>query len=209
MRLIWKEFMPWIHVNHRAEVHHLEEALKSISTLHDWVSQTTFTALMNDESCTRVFQLFQEYLGSLRNGYPLAAFWMSYLDMVDIVLNLLRAAREGDWLLHLTSIHAMIPWCFAYDKINYARFLPYYYAIMSHLPIDHPEVHQQFMQGGFSVQLGSQNLFGRIPVDQTIEETANRDTQTAGGTKGFSLKRVAVERYYLTSEYRSTYLMQL
>ncbi|KAJ8366495.1 hypothetical protein AAFF_G00353320 [Aldrovandia affinis] len=54
---------------------------------------------------------------------------------------------------------------------------------MSRLPIDHPEVHQQFMHGGFSVQLGSQNPFGRIPVDQTIEETVNRDTQTAGGTR--------------------------
>ena len=49
----------------------------------------------------------------------------------------------------------------------------YYYATMSHLPIDHPEVHQQFMQCGFSVQLGNQNAFGRIPVDQTIEETVN------------------------------------
>ncbi|KAJ8389301.1 hypothetical protein AAFF_G00121660 [Aldrovandia affinis] len=70
---------------------------------------------------------------------------------------------------------------------------------MSCLPIDHPEVHQQFMHGGFSVQLGSQNPYGRIPVDQTIEETVNRDTQTAGGTKGFSLKQAAVEMYYLTS----------
>lgn len=63
--------------------------------------------------------------------------------------------------------------------------------------------------GGVSVQLGGQNSFGRILVDQTIEETVNRDTQTAGGTKGFSLKRAAVERYYLTSEYRSTYLKHL
>ncbi|KAJ8415585.1 hypothetical protein AAFF_G00425650 [Aldrovandia affinis] len=68
------------------------------------------------------------------------------------------------------------------------------------------EVHQQFMHGGFSVQLGSQNPYGRIPVDQTIEETVNRDTQTAGGTKGFSLKQAAVEMYYLTSGYRSNYL---
>ena len=65
------------------------------------------------------------------------------------------------------------------------------------------------MQGGFSVQLGSQNPFARITVDQTIEETVNRDTQTAGGARGFSLNRAAVERYYITSEYRSMYLWQL
>ena len=44
----------------------------------------------------------------------------------------------------------------------------------------HPQVHRHMMQGGFSVQMSETNPFGRIPVDQTIEETVNRDTQTAG-----------------------------
>ena len=30
------------------------------------------------------------------------------------------------------------------------------------------------------VKRGSNNPFGRIPVDQTIEETINKDTQTPG-----------------------------
>ena len=58
---------------------------------------------------------------------------------------------------------------------------------MSRLPIGLPEVHQQFMQGNFSGQFGSQNHFGRISVDQNFEDTVNRDTQTAGGTDGFNL----------------------
>ena len=37
----------------------------------------------------------------------------------------------------------------------------------------------------------------------------NKDTQTQGGTKGFNLKPGAVSRYYLTAEYRSSYLRQL
>ena len=65
------------------------------------------------------------------------------------------------------------------------------------------------MRGSFSVQLGSVNPFGRIPVDQTIEETINKDTQTPGGTKGFSLKPGTLHKYYLTAEYRSKYLRQL
>ena len=66
-----------------------------------------------------------------------------------------------------------------------------------------------FQQGGFSIQIGSSNPFGRIPVGQAIEETVNKATQTPGGTKGFSLKHGAVTRYYLTSEYRSKFLRQL
>ena len=80
---------------------------------------------------------------------------------------------------------------------------------MTHLQTDHPDTYAHFMNGGFSVQRGKWNTFGKLPVDQTIEETANKDTQTSGGTKGFSLKPGAVSKYYLTAEYRSTCLRKL
>ncbi|KAH3715017.1 hypothetical protein DPMN_057720 [Dreissena polymorpha] len=59
---------------------------------------------------------------------------------------------------------------------------------MSHLPVENPHVHEYMQQGGLSVLIGSTNPFEKIPVDQTVEETVNKDTQTQGGTKGFSLK---------------------
>ena len=59
------------------------------------------------------------------------------------------------------------------------------------------------------MQMSSSNLFGKAPVDQAIEEAVNKDTKTAGGTKEFSLRPGAVAKFYLTSEYRSTFLNQL
>ena len=103
----------------------------------------------------------------------------------------------------------MIPWCFAYDRLNYARYLPYYFATICRLSMDYPDVYQHYMQGGISVQIGSSNPFGKIPCDQTIEETIKKDTQTAGSTKGFSLKSGAVKRYYLNGEHRSLFFRQL
>ena len=80
---------------------------------------------------------------------------------------------------------------------------------MSHLVEDHSEVFEYMQSGGFAVQIGEHNPFGKIPVDQACEETVNRDTQTAGGTKGFSLKPKAVSKYYLVAEYRSIFLRNL
>lgn len=74
-------------------------------------------------------KLFQVYLETLRDEHNLSAFWMSYLDMAEIMLALIRAPREGNWMLHLGAIQQMIPMCFAYDKVNYARFLTNYYAM--------------------------------------------------------------------------------
>ena len=82
----------------------------------------------------------------------------------DILLGLIRASREGNWQLYLFAIRKMIPWCFAYDRLNYARYLPAYYAQMINLQTDHPQVYQHFSNGGLSVQLADDNPFGRIPV---------------------------------------------
>ena len=46
-------------------------------------------------------------------------------------------------------------------------------------------------------------------MDQTIEVTVNKDTQTAGGTTKFSLNQSAVKRYYITAEHRSGFLRKL
>ncbi len=134
---------------------------------------------------------------------------MTYIEMVEILLGLLRADREGDWNLHLSCIRGMIPWCFAMDKTNYARYLPVYYAQMTNLKSTSPDLYEHFQGGGFSVQLSDSNPFGRIAVDQTTEETVNKDTQPSGGTRGFSLKPGTLTRYYLTAEYRASALRQL
>ena len=139
----------------------------------------------------------------------LAVFWMNYIDIVEILLGLIRADREGNWSLHLAHIQKMIPWCFAMDKTNYSRYLPVYFHQMSHLEQNSPDLHAHFAKGGFSAQLRKGNPFGRLPIDQTLEETVNKDTQTSGRTRGFSLNKGALARYYLTAEYRTEALRQL
>ncbi|KAI8484454.1 hypothetical protein Bbelb_377250 [Branchiostoma belcheri] len=59
---------------------------------------------------------------------------------------------------------------------------------MSHIPDDHPDILTYFKSGGISVQIGEGNPFGRIPMDQACKETVNKGTETACGSRGFSLK---------------------
>ena len=80
---------------------------------------------------------------------------------------------------------------------------------MSCLPETHAEPQSYLENGGFLYQIGFLNTFGRIPVDQTIEETINKDTQTAGGTTGFSTKRNAVSKYNITADDRARYVKEM
>ena len=209
-RLIWKGFYSWIETNHSEDSQRLQETHNKFTDLQKTLTEEQFEHVFKNESCTRIFQLFNEYQNALRNDNgELSCFWMSYIDMLEILLGLIRASREGNWMLHLAMIKAVIPWMFAYDRLNYAKYLPVYYNQMLNLPMEHPEVYEHLKNEGMSVQLGAANTFGRIPLDQAIKETANEDTQTAGGTKGFSLNPGTVSKYYLTAEYRSICLRNL
>ena len=211
MRMIRQGFIPWITDKHADMLPVVRELEDLIGDFHEDVGQVTFEALLDNPVVRQILDLWDEYLHHLRhdNG-DLSAFWMTNVDMVeDVLLGLLRSSREGNWDLHLHAIRSMIPWCFSYDKLNYARFLPMYYAEMINLASDHPEIYEEFQKGNFSVQLAAGNPFGRIPVDQTTEVTVNKDTQTVGGTARFSLKAGAVSRYYLTAKYRSEFLTRL
>ena len=123
---------------------------------------------------------------------------------MSLLLNLIRASREGDWSLHLSSIKEFIPWCFAYNRTNYLRYLPWYYKEMKALPRTHPDIQYYLESGRFSCQIDSANTFGKIPMDQTIN-----DTRTSGGTKGFSTKANAVSKYYITADDRTNFVRQL
>ena len=44
-----------------------------------------------------------------------------YMDM-DILLDFIRAERDGNWTLLLEAFTAMLPWLTIYDYANYARW---------------------------------------------------------------------------------------
>ena len=69
-----------------------KNVLKSISTFHDEVSQTSFTAHMDDSSRSRMLLLFKEHIDAIGISNPLTDFWTSYHDMAEITLGLLLAA---------------------------------------------------------------------------------------------------------------------
>ena len=80
---------------------------------------------------------------------------------------------------------------------------------MKALPTSHPEANTYLQNGGFTVQGSHASPFSQIPIDQTIEQTINRDTKTKGGIVGFSLNKGAVQRWMLTAHERAAVTQNL
>lgn len=124
LRLAWTGFYPWLEEYHGGDVRHLRETITAVKTLHTDISQDNLESLLENESVLIILTHFLQYLDELRNTRgQLASFWTSFLDLAEILLDLIRASREGNWPLYKSGINRAIPWCFAYDKQNYARYI--------------------------------------------------------------------------------------
>lgn len=129
--------------------------------------------------------------------------------MVEDLLSFIRATREANWGLHLSSIRFMLPWFFSYDRINYSRYLSAYWQEMNSLKETHPRIYTQVQSGDFVAQRQQAYAFTGTACDQVIEQTANRDSKTKGGLTGFSLNKGAVHRWTLTQHERAAITMEV
>ena len=59
----------------------------------------------------------------MESGQPLQRFWMTLLEMVELLQNTIYALRAGEWLLVIECIRLILPYTFDYDLVNYARYL--------------------------------------------------------------------------------------
>ena len=134
----------------------------------------------------------------------MAMFSLSYIDMVLLLLDFIRSSRQGNWALHLSSIRQMLPWMFAYDRVNYCRYMSVYWCEMMALEDSHPTAHEELSRGEFCVQRSATSTFTQVSVDQCIEQTMNRHSKLKGeGKIGFSHKPGAVQKWAVNSHQRA------
>lgn len=84
----------------------------------------------------------------------------SFLELCELILNLIFVSCTGDWQLYLSCIEEVIPSAFEYDHQNYACYLIPFLDDMRHLSLRMPEVYTAFNKGQFSIQMGAGNPFG-------------------------------------------------
>ena len=101
---------------------------------------------------------------------PMARFWLSYMEMVEILYMHYHAMRTQNWEEYLTSIRMMLPWMFAYDSLHYSRYLSIYWLEMNNLD----EEKAFYMRSGLFSASMSGRPFSALPHDQWIEMTMNK-----------------------------------
>lgn len=113
-----------------------------------------------------------------------AKLWLQYMVMVDLLREFIKAERTGNWMLHLKSAQAMLPYLAAAGHTLYAKSIYIYVQQMLDLKIHQPNVHDAFMAGHHVIRR-SDRYWGGLSTDLAIEQTLMRTTKTSGGlTRG-------------------------
>lgn len=81
---------------------------EEISSLSDDISAETFSYLADTESFRSYNNLLADYKVNLSANGGLAKFWLSFLDMVELLLNIIYACRAGKWELLLECIKDVV-----------------------------------------------------------------------------------------------------
>ena len=107
----------------------------------------------------------------------------------------MRAERNGDFLLHLQSVSAAVPWFRAAGRNQYCKFVPTYVMEMKFLEREHSESFQHLCDGGFVVRKLTIiiSIFNSVATDQALEQTINKEGKSKGGIIGFTLKKISFE----------------
>jgi len=122
--------------------------------------------------------------------------WTSYMQMVELLLAMIRAYRDGNWDLHLESFAAMLPWLTIYDHTNYARLGPVYLAGMENLETKAPKVHVEFIAGNFVVKRTNKR-FNQVLADQATE-WMNKTCKVQNGIIGITRNDQARDKFCVT-----------
>ena len=160
------------------------EDLELVSSLFDQVmkDELALQAVGGNQHLQRISAKLRERKRSLIG--KTAQLWLQYMSTVDILKRFLKAERTGNWLLHLSVVHEMLPYLAAAGHNSYTESAYPYLQLMNQLEETHSEVFKSFTDGHHVVRRSNRYRAG-ISSDSTIEQTLMRGAKTnVGLTQG-------------------------
>ena len=137
--------------------------------------------------------VFEDWCVQRRRASPQFQFWNLVLDMELAIFALIRSFREGNFELYRYALYEMIPYFFANNNVNYARWIPINLLDMIVLEEQHPDVASEFHKGNFVIHK-SRRDFSAMAIDQAHEQN-NSIIKGDGGAIGLTEDPAALRRW--------------
>ncbi|KAG1697184.1 hypothetical protein GQR58_006011 [Nymphon striatum] len=116
-----------------------------------------------------------------------AQVWFQYMRMVQILCRFIKAEHTGNWDLHLSTVHEMLPYFAASSHNLYTKSAYVYLQDMLCLEDKHPDVYDSFQNGHHVIRRSdrSDRYWRGLSTDLIIEQVLMSSVKSRGGmTRG-------------------------
>ncbi|KAG1648975.1 hypothetical protein GQR58_029417 [Nymphon striatum] len=137
--------------------------------------QQSYDQLESDPSVLEVVEDAFERIKT--SGSPLAMYWMSFIEMTEILMMNLHALRTQNWEEFKGSLRLMPPWMQIYDNDKYGKWMVEYWLELNNLP----EETALYMKEGLFAQSMTGKPYSCLPLDLWIEMTMNKGSKLKAG----------------------------
>ena len=184
----WLNGSGWIEVYEKSTVSTAGKIESFLSGKHvkrsRYAHQVTLATLLHlawkaymDSSATTYAKWKEELSTSSPNAY----YWLTTIDLQTKLFMFVRSIREANFDLFVRCLEELLPWVFALDHTNYARWLPVFIEDLKRLPLQ-KELFIEFCKGHFCINKTGR-LFSAIGEDHAHEQN-NKIIKTDGGAIG-------------------------
>ena len=124
---------------------------------------------------------------------PQFKYWYITLEFQLLIFIFIKSLRQRNFSLYKDALSKLLPWFFALDHQNYSRWLSVHARDMESLPQLHPQIHEEFEHGNFT--LAKTNApFSAMAIDQAHEQN-NAAVKGDGGAIGLTQNPSALRRW--------------
>ncbi|KAE8740339.1 hypothetical protein FOCC_FOCC014156 [Frankliniella occidentalis] len=130
------------------------------------------------------FLPFDEWCEERRKTLPQFAYWEIFFRLILKHLQFVRSIRTANFSLFVESFSLLMPWFFALDNTNYARWGSVHLRDLINLDVTHPGLAAEFKKGHF-VGRNSSKEFSAMALDQ-VHEQMNAKLKGSSGMIGLT-----------------------
>lgn len=191
-----------------------EESMTKVMSLLANRNKENFDEVVGDPAFKSYMNEYIDFRLEVRKGTlgKTAAFWVSYMDHIWLILSLLKSVKTNDYHLYVACLSKMADLFHSFDGQNYGRYLTFFSVYLANIEETHPGATELLQLGAIGVAR-SYIPGNQCPVDKTIEETFMKHAKShagpggrGAGVSGLLGNYQAYRRWAKTAHERSRYL---
>lgn len=188
---------------------YMPDVLNGIAShIHDKTPIDAVQKLSEGTDFSSVEQQYRKTMSQVLQGDygKTPQYWAMYMKAVDRQHTLHLAINRSDYDLRLKCWTGSLPFCFAMNKQNYARYGSFYCRQLMTLDDTHPGARAELHKG---LSVCRNNTGIRQSVDAAGEQTFMKNSKTPGGIKNFSHQETAYRKWVLNRPFTSAMVSSL